>query len=73
MERRSLNTNKAMSNLRNYLLAPIPELFTAAKLLHQAAVAHKNDDREAAATLIAQADADPLGFEDWDGLTLILK
>lgn len=48
-----------MQTLRNHLYTPIPELFAAAKLLHQAALAHVAGDRETAAALIAQTDSDP--------------
>ncbi|MEO5915156.1 MAG: HNH endonuclease [Luteolibacter sp.] len=49
--------------LRNHLLAPIPELFEAAELLHQAALAHKCGDHTSAKALIRKSDM-PVIF-DW--------
>lgn len=44
---------------RDFLYAPIPELFQAAALLHKAAIAHAAGDTTTARTLIAQTDANP--------------
>lgn len=45
--------------LRNCLFEPIPQLFEAAALLHNAAIAHAAEDTASARTLIAQTDANP--------------